>query len=49
MSKQKIAEVLKDDINDLYRNYIATDTPIEVAIPDAPVRTRAYYNEDEKV
>ena len=49
MSKQQIADVLKDDINALYHKYITTDAPVAVLVNEAPTRTRAYYGEDEKV
>lgn len=46
MTKQQIADLLRDDINTLYRKYIATDAPTEPVVEDAPVRTRVYYGEE---
>lgn len=45
LTKQQIADVLKDDINALYRKYIVTDAPVEATIKDAEVRTKEYYGE----
>ena len=45
MNKEEIADAIKEDINELYRNYIATDAPTEVKIPDAPIRGKEYYGE----
>lgn len=45
MSKQEIADSIKDEINSLYRIYITTDAPVSVVVEEAPVRTRAYYGE----
>ena len=42
-SKQEIADILKEDINALYRDYILTDKPVEIAVKDAPVRNKSYY------
>ena len=44
-SKQEIADILKDDINALYRDYIQTKKNVISTIEDAPVRTKEYYNE----
>lgn len=44
-SKQEIADILKDDINELYREYIEPKKSLEPTIEDAPVRTREYYGE----
>jgi len=46
LSKQEIADLVKEKINALYREYIATDTPVgEPTAESAPVRTRDYYGE----
>jgi hypothetical protein len=47
MKQDDIAAVLKDDINSLYRDYIVADKKINTELPDAPVRTQAYYNEEK--
>lgn len=44
-SKQEIADILKEDINALYRDYILTDKPLEVCVKDAEPRTKSYYGE----
>lgn len=49
MTKQEIADNLGEEINKLYREYIATGRAVEVKIKNAPVRTRAYYDELEQV
>lgn len=46
LNKQQIADVFKDDINALYQKYIATDSTVETTVKDAPIRTKAFYNED---
>lgn len=45
MNKQQIAELLREDINALFRNYVATDAPLPSKVKEAPVRTRAYYGD----
>ena len=45
MTKENIADKIKDDINSLYRTYIITDTKPKATIPDAPIRKREYYGE----
>ncbi len=45
MTKEQIADAIKDDINALYRSYILTDTPIHPSVADAPIRNREYYGE----
>lgn len=44
-SKQDIANELCEDINALYRDYIATDKPLPTIVKDAPARPRGYYGE----
>lgn len=48
LSRQQIAEKMKDEINALYRNYILTDKEATVTVKDAPVRDKSYYGEEEK-
>ena len=45
MSNAQIAELLKNDINALYRDYILANKPIAKTHPSAPVRTPDYYRE----
>lgn len=45
MKKEEIADVIKEDINALYRSYILTGAPVPVTTPDAPVRAKEYYTE----
>lgn len=44
-TKQEIADIVKDDINELYRNYIVPKAKVEPTVKDAPVRTKEYYGE----
>ncbi len=46
LSRDEIADRIKDDINALWREYIATDAPVERTVSDAPVRDRTYYGEN---
>ena len=43
LTKQEIADIIKDDINALYSEYIVTDTPAQPSVKDAPVRSKEYY------
>lgn len=45
MDKTAISDTIRDDINDLYRSYILTDTPVSTTVPNSPVRTKDYYGE----
>ena len=45
LSRQEAADVFKDEINNLYRNFIATDTEATATVKDAPVRNKEYYGE----
>ena len=46
LSKQEIADLAKEKINELYRNYIATGEPLgEPTYENAPIRTKEYYGE----
>lgn len=45
LSRQEVADVFKDAINELYRNFIVTDTEASVTVKDAPVRNKDYYGE----
>ena len=47
MKAEEIAEVIKEDINSLYRDYVATGKAKEVTAKSAEVRTRGYYGEEE--
>lgn len=48
MSKDDISEVLKGDINSLFREYIATGAPVPCdVVENAPIRGKNYYS-DEK-
>ena len=40
LKKQEIANVLRDDINLLFHEYIAKDAPIPPTVKSAPIRTR---------
>ena len=44
-SKQEIADIIKEDINELYRNYVEPKNDLEPTIEDAPTRTKEYYGE----
>ena len=45
LSRQEVADVFKDAINELYLNFIVTDTEASVTVKDAPVRNKDYYGE----
>ena len=45
-SKEQIAEIFKNDVNELYDKYIATGEEVKECVDDAPVRDRAYYGEN---
>ena len=45
LSRQEVADVFKDEINELYRKFIVTDTEASVTVKDAPVRNKEYYGE----
>ncbi|MBQ2875787.1 MAG: hypothetical protein IJE25_02115 [Clostridia bacterium] len=46
LTKQQIADHVRDEINKLYREYIATGKPVgEPTVESAPIRTREYYGE----
>lgn len=45
MKNQEIADKIKDEINNLYRSYILTDTEVKPAVLSAPVRTKEYYTD----
>ena len=44
-TKEEIADIIKEDINELYRNYLVPKKKMEATVKDAPIRTREYYNE----
>lgn len=46
LSKQEMANLIRDDINNLYYKYIETDAPVEVKVENAPVRTKEYYEKE---
>ena len=46
LSRQEVADKMKDEINDLYRKFILTDAETAVTVKDAPVRDKAYYGEE---
>lgn len=43
MKSHEIAEVVKEDINALYRDYILPEKAIRATVLEAPTRTRDYY------
>ena len=43
LTNQQMANLLRDGINALYREYILTDKPATPTVKDAPTRTREYY------
>lgn len=43
--KQQIADVLRDDINALYHDYIVSGAPSEPRVKSAPVRSKDFYGE----
>ena len=43
-SKQEIADILKEDVNALYRDYILTGKPVEACVKDAEPRPKSYYS-----
>ncbi len=45
MTKEEIAEAVKEDINSLYRDYILTDRTPEPTVEAAPTRNKTYYGE----
>lgn len=45
LSRQEVADVFKEEINELYRKFIVTDTEANVTVKDAPVRSKEYYGE----
>ncbi len=45
MSKDQIADAVKNEINALYRDYIVTGAKVDTSVADAPVRGREYYGE----
>lgn len=45
LSRQEIADKMKDEINALYHRFIVTDTEAVPALKDAPVRNKDYYGE----
>ena len=46
LKRDEIVEIFREDINALYRDYIVTDKEVEECVENAPIRTKAYYNED---
>lgn len=46
LSRQEVADKFKEEINELYRKYIVTDTEASVTVKDAPVRNKEYYGEE---
>jgi hypothetical protein len=46
LSRQEIADKMKDEINALYQHFIVTDTEASVTVKDAPVRNKEYYGEE---
>ena len=47
-SKQEIADILKEDINSLYRDYIATGNTVEASVKSAEPRPASYYEKEKQ-
>ena len=46
LSRQEIADKMKDEINSLYQRFIETDTEACAIVKSAPVRDKSYYGEE---
>ena len=46
LSRQEIADKMKDEINSLYQRFIETDTEACATVKSAPVRDKSYYGEE---